>query len=65
MGIKRKKSRAYITEDEDSDGTQADAEAGQAALTTWANVNSRRRSHTNPLARRAEADDARRHSIAV
>ncbi|KAH7890125.1 hypothetical protein F5I97DRAFT_1801344 [Phlebopus sp. FC_14] len=69
--VTRKKSRPYIPADDDdeSDGTQADAEYGTSI--GWINVDGRRRSVQNGNAngsgslRRLEADDARRHSLAV
>lgn len=72
VGVKRKKSRVYAPpEDDESDGTQADAETGGARVGSasgWANVDGRRRS-VYAGARRQESDDVqaqgRRHSIAV
>lgn len=63
--VKRKKSRVYVPDDdEESEGTQADAEFG--GLGSWVNVDGRRRStHTGSGNRRFENDDARRHSMAV
>ncbi|KAH9842430.1 uncharacterized protein C8Q71DRAFT_202796 [Rhodofomes roseus] len=64
--VKRKKSRVYVpSEDgEESEGTQADAEFG--GLTSWVNVDGRRRSiQSGSSGRRVEGDDARRHSMAV
>ncbi|KAF9228972.1 hypothetical protein BS17DRAFT_799528 [Gyrodon lividus] len=69
--IKRKKSRPYVPVDDDdeSDGTQADAEY---AVDGWVNTDGRRRSAqsgvtrgSSSLRRVLEADDARRHSLAV
>ncbi|KAH9939444.1 hypothetical protein B0H21DRAFT_780615 [Amylocystis lapponica] len=64
-GVKRKKSRVYVTveDGEESEGTQADAEYGGRA-SGWANVEGRRRSVTSTGVRRFE-DDVRRHSMAV
>ncbi|KAH0830215.1 hypothetical protein J3R83DRAFT_1572 [Lanmaoa asiatica] len=68
--VKRKKSRPFIPidDDDESDGTQADAEYGNG----WVNTDGRRRSAqggtargSNSLRRVLEADDARRHSLAV
>ncbi|KZT74101.1 hypothetical protein DAEQUDRAFT_289799 [Daedalea quercina L-15889] len=64
--VKRKKSRVYMPPEdgEESEGTQADAEF--SGLTSWVNVDGRRRSIQNGSAtRRIEGDDARRHSMAV
>ncbi|KAH7924075.1 hypothetical protein BV22DRAFT_1035586 [Leucogyrophana mollusca] len=68
--VKRKKSRPYVhADDEDeSEGTQADAEYG--VLNGWVNLDGRRRSTqlgaNGTSSRRAiEADDGRRHSLAV
>ncbi|KAH7911108.1 hypothetical protein BJ138DRAFT_1172733 [Hygrophoropsis aurantiaca] len=69
IAVKRKKSRPYVhADDEDeSEGTQADAEYGG-----WVNLDGRRRStqhntNTNGTSSRRliEADDGRRHSLAV
>ncbi|KIJ12574.1 hypothetical protein PAXINDRAFT_171141 [Paxillus involutus ATCC 200175] len=69
--VKRKKSRPYVPvdDDEESDGTQADAEY---AVDGWVNTDGRRRSSqsgatrgSSSLRRVLEADDARRHSLAV
>ena len=68
---KRKKSRAYTPPDdeEESEGAQADAEFGgirpAAATGTWSSVDGRRRSVHSSSMRRVEADDVRRHSMAV
>ena len=68
-GVKRKKSRVYAPEDDESDGTQADAETAAIRLSGangWANVDGRRRSvHTGSSVRRPDGDEGRRHSIAV
>ncbi|KAI8974208.1 hypothetical protein BD414DRAFT_498475 [Trametes punicea] len=64
--VKRKKSRAMIPPDDDeSEGTQADAEYGGFHSGSWANVDGRRRSVHGSGSRRVEGDDARRHSMAV
>lgn len=67
--VKRKKSRAYVLPDdeEESEGTQADAEYGGARPGTgWVNIDGRRRSvQSGSSMRRIEGDDARRHSLAV
>ncbi|KAI0333069.1 hypothetical protein GY45DRAFT_1319991 [Cubamyces sp. BRFM 1775] len=64
--VKRKKSRAYVPPDDDeSEGTQADAEFGGLRTGSWANVDSRRRSVHASGSRRLEGDDIRRHSMAV
>ncbi|KAH9890454.1 hypothetical protein C8Q73DRAFT_652660 [Cubamyces lactineus] len=64
--VKRKKSRAYVPPDDDeSEGTQADAEFGGLRTGSWANVDSRRRSVHASGSRRLEGDDVRRHSMAV
>lgn len=78
--LRRKKSRVYTPMDDDndeSDGTQADAEyippgqarkrSGGAAAPgdSWANVEARRRSVQGSSARRVEGDNSRRHSMAV
>ena len=64
---KRKKSRAYaLPDDEDeSEGTQADAEFGGLRTGAWGSVDTRRRSVHASGARRVEGDDIRRHSMAV
>ncbi|KAG1731202.1 uncharacterized protein EDB91DRAFT_730277 [Suillus paluster] len=63
--VKRKKSRPYVeVDDDESEGAQADAEYGN--INGWVNVEGRRRSVQHSAARRAlEADDGRRHSLAV
>ncbi|KAG9318010.1 hypothetical protein JVU11DRAFT_73 [Chiua virens] len=72
--VKRKKSRPTIPidEDEDSDGAQADAEYGNGTPNGWVNTDGRRRSAQTPVAKGSsslrrvlEADDARRHSLAI
>ncbi|CDO71939.1 hypothetical protein BN946_scf184940.g86 [Trametes cinnabarina] len=64
--IKRKKSRVTVPPDDDeSEGTQADAEYGGFRAGSWANVDSRRRSVHASSSRRVEGDDVRRHSMAV
>jgi len=70
VGVKRKKSRAYVLPEdgEESEGTQADAEYGGArAGSGWVNIDGRRRSVQSGSSsiRRVEGDDARRHSMAV
>lgn len=68
---RRKKSRAYTPpdEEEESEGAQADAEFGGSRPTTttgtWGSVDGRRRSVHSSSMRRVEADDVRRHSMAV
>ena len=72
--VKRKKSRPFIPidDDDESDGTQADAEYGNGTVNGWINTDGRRRSAqgntargSSSLRRVLEADDARRHSLAV
>ncbi|KAF8548485.1 hypothetical protein OG21DRAFT_1471151 [Imleria badia] len=75
--VKRKKSRPFIPidDDDESDGTQADAEYGHGDGTAngWVNTDGRRRSAqgsgtargSGSLRRVLEADDARRNSLAV
>ncbi|KAG8217155.1 hypothetical protein J3R82DRAFT_5214 [Butyriboletus roseoflavus] len=72
--VKRKKSRPIIPidDDDESDGTQADAEYGDGTVNGWVNTDGRRRNAqagtargSNSLRRVLEADDARRHSLAV
>ena len=73
--VKRKKSRPFIPidDDDESDGTQADAEYGNGNGTTngWVNTDGRRRSSQGGATRGSsslrwvlEADDARRNSLA-
>lgn len=56
-------------DDDESDGTQADAEYGNGTPSGWVNTEGRRRSGTtqgsSSLRRVLETDDARRHSLAV
>ncbi|KAG1819835.1 uncharacterized protein BJ212DRAFT_1343335 [Suillus subaureus] len=63
--VKRKKSRPQVeVDDDESEGAQADAEYGN--INGWVNVEGRRRSAHHSAVRRAlEADDGRRHSLAV
>ncbi|KAG0701583.1 hypothetical protein DFH29DRAFT_553536 [Suillus ampliporus] len=63
--VKRKKSRPYVEADDDeSEGAQADAEYGN--VSGWVNVEGRRRSVQHSAVRHAlDADDGRRHSLAV
>ncbi|KAG2348274.1 hypothetical protein BDR05DRAFT_980544 [Suillus weaverae] len=63
--VKRKKSRPHVeVDDDESEGAQADAEYGN--INGWVNVEGRRRSAHHSAVRRAlEADDGRRHSLAV
>lgn len=72
--VKRKKSRPFIPidDDDESDGTQADAEYGNGTANGWINTDGRRRSTqsnaargSNSLRRVLEADNARRHTLAV
>ncbi|KAF8129179.1 hypothetical protein EV363DRAFT_1337957 [Boletus edulis] len=72
--VKRKKSRPFmpIDDDDESDGTQADAEYGNSTVNSWVNPDGRRRSANSGTARGSsslrrvlEADDARRNSLAV
>lgn len=71
--VKRKKSRPFIPiDDDESDGMQADAEYGNGTVNGWINTEGRRRSAQSNAARGSsslrrvlEADDARRHSLAV
>lgn len=75
--VKRKKSRPFIPidDDDESDGTQADAEYGNGTGTAngWINTDGRRRSTqgsgtargSNSLRKVLEVDDARRNSLAV
>jgi len=76
--VKRKKSRPYlIPDDDESDGTQADAEygGGRLGLSGWVNIEGRRRSVQSGAMRkgggavnvvgRVEGDDERRHSMAI
>jgi len=66
--IKRNKSRPHVLPDDndDSDGTQADAEYGfgKADATSWVNVEGRRKAG-NTKRTLATSDDVRRHSMAV
>jgi len=66
---KRKRPKAASPEeDEESDGTQADAEYGSShrGSTGYVNIDGRRRSvQTGSSIRRLEGDDLRRHSLAV
>lgn len=70
-GVKRKKSRVHIPVDdnEESDGTQADAEFGPglkaAASSEWVNSEGRRRSVHTGATRRVAGEELRRHSMAV
>ncbi|KAF9814351.1 hypothetical protein IEO21_05146 [Rhodonia placenta] len=67
-GMKRKKSRVHVLPDdeEESEGTQADAEYGGRTGTGWISAEGRRRSvHSGSSLRRLEGDDFRRHSMAV
>ncbi|KAG1900082.1 uncharacterized protein F5891DRAFT_1035981 [Suillus fuscotomentosus] len=63
--VKRKKSRPHVeVDDDESEGAQADAEYGN--INGWVNVEGRRRSaHQSAVRRALEADDGRRHSLAV
>lgn len=63
--VKRKKSRPRVeVDDDESEGAQADAEYGN--INGWVNVEGRRRSvHHSAVRRALEADDGRRHSLAV
>ncbi|EGO22000.1 hypothetical protein SERLADRAFT_441228 [Serpula lacrymans var. lacrymans S7.9] len=63
--VKRKKSRPHVftEDDEESEGTQADAEYG--SLSGWVTIDGRRRSGNHHSARAIEADEGRRHSMAV
>ena len=65
--MKRKKSRAYVPPDDEdeSEGTQADAEFGSLRTGSWSNVEGRRRSVHVSSTRRLEGDDLRRHSMAT
>jgi hypothetical protein len=72
--VKRKKSRPFIPidDDDESDGTQADAEYGNGTVNGWVNTDGRRRSAQGGAARGSsslrwvlEADDARRNSLAA
>jgi len=72
--VKRKKSRPFlpIDDDDESDGTQADAEYGNGTVNGWVNTDGRRRSAQGSTARDStglrrvlEADEARRNSFAV
>ncbi|KAH9912191.1 uncharacterized protein BXZ73DRAFT_56421 [Epithele typhae] len=65
--IKRKKSRSYVPPDDEdeSEGTQADAEYTSARAGSWSSLDGRRRSVHSSGVRRIEADDFRRHSMAV
>lgn len=65
--MKRKKSRAYTPpdEEEESEGAQADAEFGGIRTSAWGSLDGRRRSVHSSGTRRVEADDVRRHSMAV
>ncbi|KAI0823827.1 hypothetical protein BC628DRAFT_1381952 [Trametes gibbosa] len=64
--VRRKKSRAHVSPDDDeSEGAQADAEYGGLRTGSWANVDARRRSVHASSSRRVEGDDVRRHSMAV
>lgn len=69
VGVKRKKSRAYVLQEdgEESEGAQADAEfGGLRGGSGWVNLDGRRRSvHGSSSLRRIEGDDTRRHSMAV
>ncbi|CCM04543.1 uncharacterized protein FIBRA_06724 [Fibroporia radiculosa] len=71
VGIKRKKSRAYVLPEdgEESEGTQADAEyGGVRGGSDWVNMEGRRRSVQGSSTlkfKRLEGDDSRRHSMAV
>ncbi|KAI0956558.1 hypothetical protein AcW1_005208 [Taiwanofungus camphoratus] len=66
-GVKRKKSRAYVfVSDEESEGTQADAEyGGESRGSSWINEGRRRSVQGSSTLRRIEGDDTRRHSMAV
>ena len=68
-GVKRKKSRVYMPEDDESEGTQGDAETAGMRLSGaggWMNVDGRRRSgYTGSNVRRPDGDEGRRHSMAV
>ena len=52
-------------DEDESEGTQADAEFGGLRTGAWGSVDTRRRSVHASGARRVEGDDIRRHSMAV
>ncbi|KAI0806675.1 hypothetical protein C8Q74DRAFT_1223665 [Fomes fomentarius] len=64
---RRRKSRSYTPPDDEdeSEGTQADAEFGSLHTGTWSSGEGRRRSVHASSTRRIEGDDLRRHSMAV
>ncbi|KAG6916416.1 hypothetical protein DXG01_006944 [Tephrocybe rancida] len=70
-GVKRKKSRPILDDDDESDGAQADAEYGLGGMNSWVNTDGRRRpggSGTGSSSsgnKRETVDDPRRHSMVV